>query len=101
MKWNVSQFPLIRSRRVCVCCYPCRVKWLLEMLSGVRNSPFCSVSVRNQTFSWLVSHGGSVAMEDIALGDLWTSSQSVGGLLHVLCFCTASLLAPVVPPAFT
>lgn len=28
MKLNVSQFPLIRSRRVCVCCYPCRVKWL-------------------------------------------------------------------------
>lgn len=68
---------------------------LLEMLSGVTNCCFCSVSVRNQTFSWLVSHGGTVAMEDIPLGQLWTSSQSVRGPLHVLCFCTASLLAPV------
>lgn len=68
---------------------------LLEMLSGVRKSCFYSISVRNQKFSWLVSHGLTGYRRHSSVGELWTSSQSVRALLHVLCFCTASLLAPV------
>lgn len=101
MKLNVSQFHLIRIHRVCVCCYPCRVKWLntrsvvgdvIRCQKFVFSFHFCQKSeVFLVSFSW----SSCGYRRHSSVGELWTSSQSVRALLHVLCFCTASLLAPV------